>query len=380
MSEEKNPPNEPPPGSCLLRPQINWVKISNIGLLLLALFYTLYFARAIFLPLALALILALVFRPVQRALQRMRVPSVLAALLIVAAFCGIIILSFVPVIKPAVGWMEKMPQNARMIRAKFDKFRQPVEKVQQAAEQVKEASGVGATTAPNTTTVKVEGPGLEESLLEKSQTFGATISLSLAFLFFFLAFGDALSGAFAPQGGTLFIVSQISDSISSYLATVTVINIGLGVCVGIAMYLLGLPNPALWGLLAALANYIPYLGAIIGELVVFLVAMMTFDDVWRIVLPPLVYFLLNTAENTFVTPLVLGKRFTINPIVIFSAMVVWGWMWGIIGAIIAIPLLMGFKIFCDHFQPLYRLGEFMSLEKPIHKIKDDIIAATASEE
>lgn len=361
---------EPPPASCLLRPQVNWVKVGIIGLFLLATLYTFYFAKSILLPVTLALIAALVLHPIHVFLLRFRIPSVISAALVVAASVAVMALAFYPLAKPAMRWLSDLPTNVRQIRSELEEIIRPVQKVQEMANDAKEAGGLAEEEETPVQTVKIEEPGMEKSLLSWSQNLGATIGLTVAFLFFFLAFGDSLSGGFSPQGGTLFLVHQISTSISSYLFTVSLINAGLGVCVGVAMYFLGLPNAALWGIMAALANFIPYAGAIVGELIVLLVAAITFDDLWRIILPPVAYFIINSIEGTFVTPMILGKRFTINPILILAAMTLWGWMWGIIGAILAVPLLMGFKIFCDHFQPLYKLGQFMSIEEPAYVVKD----------
>jgi len=140
---------------------------------------------------------------------------------------------------------------------------------------------------------------------------------------------------------------------------VTMINILMGASVGVSMYLIGMPNPLLWGVMSGLLVFLPYIGALIGISVVTIVAFLTFDSFGRILLVPAIYIALETLQGQLVTPLVLGLRFTLNPVAIFVWLIFWGWMWGIVGAILAFPMLMIFKIFCDHIQPLASVGEFL---------------------
>src|SRR5690606_35540733 len=125
-------------------------------------------------------------------------------------------------------------------------------------------------------------------------------------------------------------------------------NAGLGVATGLAMAALGVPNPALWGVLAAINNFVPYLGSLATAIVLAIVAAVTFESLGAIVAPPLVFLALTTIEGQFLTPMLLGRRLTLNPVVIFLALLVWGWLWGIPGVLMAVPLLAALKILCDH--------------------------------
>ncbi|MBA3968203.1 MAG: AI-2E family transporter [Nitrospirales bacterium] len=129
--------------------------------------------------------------------------------------------------------------------------------------------------------------------------------------------------------------------------------------VGIAMYLLGMPNPILWGAMAALLTFIPYLGHMFGIIVVMLVAALTFDEVSHVFLVGGVYGGLAFAEGWFATPMILGQRLEINPVVLLIGLMLWGWIWGIGGVLLAVPLLVAFKIFCDHVDPLSSVGDFL---------------------
>jgi len=154
-------------------------------------------------------------------------------------------------------------------------------------------------------------------------------------------------------------VRTIQLDISRYLGAITLINVGLGVAVGAAMHWLELPNAALWGAMAALLNFVPYLGAVVGITVVAVAGIVTFDGWWAGLAPALVYLALTGLEGYVLTPLVLSKRLTLNPLAILVAVVFWGWLWGIPGALVAVPLLACMKIVFSRFQVLVSLAEFL---------------------
>jgi predicted PurR-regulated permease PerM len=138
-----------------------------------------------------------------------------------------------------------------------------------------------------------------------------------------------------------------------------VINIFTGISIGVGMYLIGLPNPVLWGVMAGFLVFLPYIGPLIGISIVTIIAFLTFDSIGRVLLAPTIYMALETIQGQIVTPMVLGLRFTLNPVVIFIWLIFWGWMWGIVGAMLAFPMLTIFKILCDHIEPLSPIGEFL---------------------
>jgi predicted PurR-regulated permease PerM len=155
------------------------------------------------------------------------------------------------------------------------------------------------------------------------------------------------------------IFRQAERDISTYLVTITLVNITLGAVTAAAMYLLGMPNPVLWGVLAAVLNYVPYLGPLTTFGVIALVSLLTFDQLSEAILPPLVFLGLTSLEGQVLTPLFLGRRLTLNPVAVFLALLIWGWLWGIPGILLAVPLLATFKIFCDNIEPLAPIGEFL---------------------
>ena len=158
------------------------------------------------------------------------------------------------------------------------------------------------------------------------------------------------------------IARQIETEISAYLSMITLINVLLGLAVWGLMSLIGIPNPLLWGVLATFTNYIPYLGAIVMILVLAMVGFITFDDIGQALLAPGAFIGLNILESYILTPLILGRRLTLNPVVIFLGLTFWGWLWGITGAVLAVPIMVVLKIFCDHSETLASVGEFMGGE------------------
>jgi predicted PurR-regulated permease PerM len=185
-------------------------------------------------------------------------------------------------------------------------------------------------------------------------------------LYFMLIYGDALLERllrFFPElherERTASVLNQIERRMSQYLRTITFINLGLGVASTLTLMSLGLPNPWLWGLLGAVANYVPYLGALTTMGLLAVVSFVSYPHVWQVVLPPLSYLLLTTIEGNFITPWILGRTFRVSPLVIFVWLVLWTWLWGVAGAVVAVPLLMLIKITCEQSESLTWLSELL---------------------
>lgn len=340
--------------------------VALTGLFVLAVFYTLYFTRLFLLPIVLATVFGLLLSPVVRWLARLHVPQGLGAGIVVLALVGVSLGSGYLLLEPAGDWIDRAPSSMERIEAKLRRLKEPVAQMNRATEQVEKLTAVGGSAAPREGNVQVQRTTLTDQLVSRAQQFVAGVVVMLVLLYFLLASGDMFLRKLIRVLPTLDdkkravdIARQLQVDISLYLSTITVINIGLGVCVGVAMHLLGLPNPILWGVLATLLNYIPYLGGMIGIVILGFVAALTFDTPGQIALPPLVYFLLTAGEGYFVTPMVLGKRLTLNPVVILLGLIFWGWLWGVVGAVLAVPVLVSIKILCDHIPPLSSVGEFL---------------------
>ena len=341
------------------------------GLFLLALFYTFYFARSLLLPIILALLLSLILYPAVRALKRVHIPEPLGAAIIVGALTAALGLGLYQFFEPATDWIGKMPKIAEQVERKLWSVRKSMEEVSKAAEKVEALTTVeGRTKRPQQV---VSGqPSLVSRIWGTTQSVVLSAGATLVLLFFILASGDMFLRKLVRVLPTLTdkktavqVARTIQSAIARYLFTITCINLGLGVLTAAAMHLLGMPNALLWGVLVFLLNYVPYVGPALSGTVLTVVAFLTFDDLTDVLMVPLVYFTLEIIEGQFVTPLLTGRSLTLNPVMIFLSMLLWGWLWGAIGALMAVPILMTFKIFCDHIASLSAVGEFVSGKTPV---------------
>jgi predicted PurR-regulated permease PerM len=346
-----------------LRDRIEIRSLAITGLFVLALFYTLYFARAFFLPIILAVLLDFLLSPLIRGLKRARIPEPLGAALVIVALLGAAGGAAYGLATPAKEWAAKLPGSMREAEERLAKLRKPVEQVSQTAEQVEQVTKMDDSKTPE---VVVKGPSLTERLFGTTQTILVSAFEVIILLYFLLAAGDLFLQKLIkvlPQlrdkKKAVAIARETEASISTYLVTVTLVNLGLGLAVAGVMLLLEMPNPLLWGALAALAEFIPYLGATAMIALLSLAGLVTFDQVGSALLVPAAYLGVNVLQSQFIAPLILGRRLTLNPVAIFIGLVFWWWIWGVPGAFIAVPLIATFKIFCDHIEALAPVGEFL---------------------
>lgn len=346
------------------------------GLFVLALFYTFYFARSLLLPIVLAVLLSLIFSPAVRALKRARVPEPLGAAVVVAALAGVLGIGIYQLFEPASDWISKMPRVTEQIERKLSSLRRSMEQVSKAAEKVEALTNVdGQTKRP--AQVVTKPPSVVSRILTGTQSVLVSAGATLVLLCFVLASGDMFMRKLVRVLPTLkdkkkavAVARTIQTDIARYLFTITCINVALGIATAIAMHLLGMPNALLWGVMVALVSYVPYVGPAVAGTVLTIVAFATFDDVGDVLLVPLVYFVLETIEGQFVTPFMTGRTLTLNPVMIFISMLLWGWIWGVVGALMAVPILMTLRIFCDHIESLNGVGEFLS-GKPLKPVEDE---------
>jgi predicted PurR-regulated permease PerM len=341
--------------------------VSLTGLFVLASFYTLYFARDFILPILLAWILSSLLAPVVRLFKRVRIPEPLSALFIILALLGTLSSGAYSLSDPAAQWIQRAPQSLSGVRAKLQSILGPVQGVQETTKELEKMTSLGK--GEETTAVEIKKPGLGEVVLSGAKNFLLAGSVTLVLLYFLLASGDMfllklvkILPTLENKKRAVEIYRQIEADVSTYLSVVTLINLGFGCIIGSSMYLLGMPNPLLWGVMAAVLAYIPYLGSLIGISTVTVVAILTFDEVFRIVLVPSVYFVLDTVEANLLTPMILGRRLALNPVVIFIWLIFCGWIWGITGALLAVPLLAIIKIISDQVEQLAPIGEFLGSE------------------
>jgi len=338
--------------------------VALVGLFLIALFAALYVARAFVVPIVLAMHLALVLSPAVRALRRQGLPVSAGAALVLLGLLTVGGAGLYLLAGPTGTWMAKLPESFRTIEYRIRDVRKPVEVVRQAADEVERIAADPASTRPPVVSVKTGS--VMEVLLSATHALLAGIGLTVLSLYFFLAGGNLLLRKLVRVLPTLTdkkraaeIVRATERQISAYLLTITLVNALLGAVLGGAVWLLGLPNPALWGAMAFVLNFIPFLGPLTGVVVLGVVALATLPALGRALLVPAVYFLLHSVETNLITPLVLVRRLTLNPLVMFLWLSLWFWLWGILGALLAVPMLKTLKIFCDNIPQLARVGQFL---------------------
>jgi predicted PurR-regulated permease PerM len=337
--------------------------VGIMGILLLGILYTLYFARAFLLPITIATLLNFLLSPAVRALKRLRLPEPVGAALVVLGLLGLSGAGAYQVAGPAQEWLAKGPASLSQAWSKLEGLRRPVERVTHTAEQVEQAaSGPGAQPRE----VVVRGPTFGARLFGATQSV-VTASVGIVILLYFLlATGDLfllklvrVLPQFGDKRKAVSIMKETETSISRYLVTVALVYLGQGIAVGLVMYLIGMPNAALWGALAGAAEFIPYVGALTLVVILALAGLATFDHVGHALLVPGAYLLVTLLQSQLVTPMVLGHRLALNPVAIFIGLTFWLWIWGLPGAFIAVPLLATLKICCDHIEMLAPVGEFL---------------------
>jgi predicted PurR-regulated permease PerM len=335
-----------------------------IGIFVLLLVGAMAYARNFLMPVVLALLLKLVFTPPQRALERWGLPGGLAAFAIVGGLVAAVATALVLLAAPAAGWVNRAPLIGMEIEAKLGQLRWATEGMREAAAQM-EAIAAGEAD-PEVQRVVVEDSGPFALALTLPQV-AAQMVFTLVLLFFLLASGDMfyekivhVMPTFRDKRTAIRIAHDIEQALAHYLSTITLINFGLGMAVGIAMWLLGMPNPVLFGVVAFLLNYIPYLGAIAGVAIVTIVGIVSLPQLGQAITVGLVYFLLTSIEGQLVTPYFVGRRLRLNTVVVFVSVTLFAWLWSVVGMLVATPLLVMLRTFCDHIPRLQGYGDFLS--------------------
>lgn len=348
-----------------LTPPLDVRSVATTGIFVLLFFYTLYFGRPFFLPVVIAILLSFLLAPAMRFLGRLGIPTgISAGILILGLIFGVGYGAY-RLSGPAAEWLDRAPHAIRHVERRVRDLQRPVESVREAAERVEREVGqmAGRERAQK---VEVQDGTFTGAVLDRTWSFLGSAAVMLVLLFFLLASGDLflrklvrVLPRLADKKRAIEIARKTERQISTYLFTFTLINVGLAIAVAVAMRLAGLPNPVLWGALAGILNFIPYLGPIVTASVISLVSFLTFDEPGRAMVAPAVYVAINFLESSLVTPSMLGRRLALNPVVVFVGLIFWGWLWGVPGALLAVPVLATFKIFCEHIEPLAPIGEFL---------------------
>src|SRR5712671_526000 len=333
------------------------------GLFLLAMLAACYVASEIVLPIVLAFVLSLVLQPAMRALERVRMPRGVAAMLLILVLFGTLGGLGAALSLPAASWAQKLPTGIPKLQERLSFLSQPIAAFQKFANQ---AQGLTQGDEPKAVPVAVQGSGLSDRLLSGTRSFASGLLETVLVLFFLLVSGDTflrrlveIMPRFRDKRQAVDISKQIESDVSAYLFTVTIMNLAVGVASGTVMALCGVGDPVLWGSVAFLLNYIPILGPMTGVLVFLLAGLLSINSLWAAFLPAGLCLLIHLVEGETVTPMLLARRFTINPVLVILSLVFWYWMWGVPGAILSTPMLAITKIICDRIRPLMAFGHFM---------------------
>lgn len=317
-------------------------KLSMVMLAVVATMAALWLGRVLIAPVALAIIIGLMFGPVASRLERGGIPPSLSAVLVVLLFLTLLLGAAVSFAAPLSGWFEKLPLIWQRLRAAMTDWQTLFQSVGELQDQLNTIIGSQATM-----TVEIEDASTVTSIAATAPTILAQIIIFLASLYFFVATRQQirvsiLSMCISRQmrWRAAHVFRDVELYVSRYLLSITLVNIGLGAAVALGMWAIGLPSPLLWGMLAAVLNYILYIGPATMALILAAVGLASFDSLQGAVAPPLVYLCLNFFEAQFITPHVIGRTLTLNPFMIFFCVAFWLWLWGPLGGLVAVPILL----------------------------------------
>ena len=323
---------------------------ATIGMFAISLVVALNLGRPLLLPVASAFVVTMMLGPLSARAERYKVPSLVSAiilwLLVIAVFYGVIVLLAAPV----VDWIRKAPDIGRNIQEKLHLLDRPIAALQELRDALLPSEKKGGLGVDIMSFV-------QPALLVVTPAIGQTF-IFFGTLFFMLLGRSKLRRVLVvffdereARLRTLKILNDIEHNLTGYLSIVVVINIAVGICGGLAAWVAGLPDPVAWAVLGFILNFIPYIGALIMEAGLFMVGLVTFPTLTHALLAPLLFLALATLEGHFITPSIMGRRLTLNPLTVFLSLVFWAWLWGPVGAFLAVPLLIMALVVVDHLFP-----------------------------
>jgi predicted PurR-regulated permease PerM len=354
----------PAPPSSPAEAKVTLLKFVSVALGVVAF---LYFARPVVLPIILACVGGMALKPLIRWLSHCHIPPALSAAVLLLLLAAGLTIGFIHLGQPALKWLSEAPQHITELKAKGQKLFPRLARFSQAAAAV---NNLGATDAEQKKSPAVELQASRvPTIVNWTGTFLAGLGETLVLLYLILASGDMFLQKLVRVMPTLHdkkravdISHEIQQQISNYLLSVSLINVCLGLIVGAGLYWLEVPNAAMWGMLIALLNFVPYFGPLAGICLLAIVGVLTFDTLWKGLLPPAWYLLFHLLESNFITPVLLGRRFTLNPVVIFVSLIFWTWLWGLPGALLSVPILVSIKVICDRLPSMSGVSELLTSE------------------
>lgn len=349
-------PTSAPPGDALSR-------LAFAGTFAVIGIAALHAGRPFLLPVVIAVLLALLLSPAVALLERLHVPRWLGALAVVLGLLAIAGTMTVRLAAPAQQWLDAGPERIDALRRKFRLLRQPVDAVRGATDRVAEIAAEPPSERPREV---VLARRFSSELIEHAQPVAIGVTSVLILLYFLLASGDLflrklirVTRRLPDKVRAIEISRSVQQQIGRYFASITAINVGLGVVVALVMGAIGLPTPALLGTVVAALNFVPYLGPLLALVLLALVSIVTFDTVGMMLLAPAVFLVITTLEGQVVQPVVLGRQLETTAVVMFTWVLFWGFLWGVGGVAVAVPMLVAVKICADHLPAWAPLAELL---------------------
>lgn len=299
-----------------------------------------------FLPLTAAIVVSIALVPLLEWLERRRVPSALAAFLALSSFLMLVNAALAIIVVPATGWFARIPESIPRIQSNLAPVIDFYSTLQKFVDRTltSVASGSEATAQAMAATAPTS---VVDYFISAAPAAAVQLLFAVLVIFFFLAGWTRLRrstirrrGSFDGAMQTARVIQNVVDATADYLATITMINALLGLIVSLLLWALGMPSPFMWGGIVSLCNFVPYLGPIVAAMLLGLGGLMTFDAVGVALLPAVIFIGVHLVEANLITPLVLGRRLTVNPLLILVSLSFWGWVWGTPGALLAVPLLL----------------------------------------
>jgi predicted PurR-regulated permease PerM len=334
------------------------------GLFFLATLTAAYVARDIVLPMIFAVMLNLLMQPALSAFERFRVPRVLGSIVLILVVFATIVGIGAAVSGPAEAWIAKLPEGIPRIQERLHFLDAPIKTLQTF---LASANNFGAVGPQRSASGPLDGGAILSSVFAGTRSFAGGLFTTVMFLYFLLLAGDSflrrlveVLPRFASKRQAVDISQQIGRDISAYLLTITIMNALVGAATALVMWSAGVGDPVLWGTVAFILNYVPILGPAAAFFIFLFAGSLTIVSTWQALLPAALYVAIHVIEGETATPMLLARRFTLNPVLVVFSFVFWFWLWGVPGAILSAPILATTKIVCDRIRPLAALGHVLS--------------------
>ncbi len=334
------------------------------SILVLLSVYAFYVSSPVLIPLTLAVLITMLLSPVMSLFDGMKIPRPLSAAVVMAILVGIVGGGAYGLSGPAQEWLQKLPQSGGKIDKMLRSIKKPFAQIEQATDQLSSATDRQKASMPQR--VQLANPSLTERLVGGTAQIAAAIAVIFVLVFFLLSSGDtflrklvSVIPTFADKKRTVETIRSIEIDISFYLVMLLLINTGLGLGVALITALLGIPDPLLWGTLTVILSFAPYVGEMAITVTLLIISMVTFDTLGKALIAPAAYIILMSSVHLTV-PVIVRRRLLLNPVAVFIAIIFLGWIWGIPGALLAVPLLASCKIICERIEHLNAIAAFLT--------------------